>query len=249
MLPSCTNKLSILDSKKTVELLLLMDPANMDKTTLEGMRKTGLTQLMAYALCAMDKCALPSKHWGTVKAKLCERYEDVHSNRLDHLVFLRRGDDKVGYFEVDWEKGGCFELVRGKGKNKKFIAIRHVSSNATAKLNPNLDESYKIENNHKEADARVTSSTTDFEARVHSIFVKQDLADFLPSEVCLHRVGPYNTPSPSKGRECSPPLAIADIVEEVSVEKGSVGGNRPKLLPGVPKGWGGVVGAIAPPPR
>jgi hypothetical protein len=219
VLSSCTNKLSILDSKKTVELLLLMDPVNMEKTTLEGMRKTGLTQLLAYAVCASDKCALPSKHWGTVKAKLCERYEDVIGNRLEHVVFLRRGDDRVGYFEVDWEQGGCFELVKGKGKNKKFIAIRHVSTNATAKLKPNLDESYKIENNNKEAEARLVSRTTDFEACVLSIFVKQDLANLLPSEVCLHRVGPYNTTSPNKGRAFSPPLAIADI-EGASAEKG-----------------------------
>ena len=122
-----------------------------------------------------------------------------------------------------------------------------MSTNATAKLNPNLDESYKIENNNKEADARLVSRTTDFEARVLSIFVKQDLANLLPSEVCLHRVGPYNTPSPNKGRAFSPPLAIADI-EGASAETGSVGGNRPKLLPGVPKCWGGVVGAHAPPP-
>lgn len=135
MLPGCANKYSMIGKDRSIAILCRLS-TKVDKDVLGSIRKEDLVTLLNFALVLDEPCAVPSKVWIQVLEAALSRYEEVGFQRLDDVVFVRKGDAKVFYTEVDYAQGGCFKLNSTmRQKVKVYTSITHCSG-TTTKLTP-----------------------------------------------------------------------------------------------------------------
>ena len=209
VLANCQNKYILIGKENIIQLLLALEDKLVEEV-LRFMKLEDLQELLTFALCLAEKCAVHSKNWSELVTNAQMRYNKVLGGiRLMAVVFVKRGDNRVFYYIVDYDRGGCYKLIHKNANPKSnFVAIEHVSG-IRAPLKPQLEHTWKLSGNNDDRKAKLVQPGTVSEIPVMNIFEKCGLAQELPEQLWLERVGctPPMTPRP-KGRK--PTLALCD---------------------------------------
>lgn len=120
---------------------------------------------------------------------------------------MRKGDEKMPYYKVDYSKGGAFTLNK---KGRRFVTVTYFTG-VTTKLTPPLDESFNIEKNNVDDEAKCVSSTSIQETPLLALFKKANLFHHIHEPLSDTRVG-QASPSPTKQEM----LALCDGAAEAS---------------------------------
>jgi hypothetical protein len=110
-LPPCANKYHLIGRERIIELLKLCYK-DINIAALKTLALEDLQIIIRYTLCLDVKCAIPTRVWDGVKTHALQRYEHIGGNRLEHLVFLKKGDGKRTYYELSYADGGAFKLLK-----------------------------------------------------------------------------------------------------------------------------------------
>lgn len=172
--------------------MILLDCCDtLQKPVLQKLDLEQLQGLLKYGLRLADKCALPTRNWSELLVETKNRYDNLQGDRLARVVFDKQGDSKHIFYDIDYSKGGAFELIP---KGKKYISVAHCNG-TTVKLTPPLDLSYKLHNNSDDGKAMLLSETQLQEIPIAKLFQKAGKLSSIPPELELTRIGQA---SPSK---------------------------------------------------
>ena len=246
-LPPCANKYHLIGRERIMELLLDLFP-KFNGVALKTLALEDLQTLIRFALCLHVRCAIPTRVWDGVKRHAMERYKAIGGNRLERIVFVKKGEGKRIYYEVNYDEGGAYKLVK---KGKKIVGLQHCNG-VSAKVVPALDDVYTIKDNNLDDLATLVSNDNISEIPVKKVFEKDKKGNLIPTMLTEDRIGQ----SPNKqGHTKKELLAISDgradddVADVPAFAEGDTTEPQSKRLRlRQPPGMGSVVKA-APPPR
>ena len=199
VLPPCANKWTLLGAER-IRLVLKNLCDEIDMAMLNLMKLEDLKELINYALALCRKgCSVTSKVWGQLKFGARERYAEIKGNRLKGIVFVRNGDKKAPYAEVDYGKKGCYSLGNAPSNKKKFTKLLHVSG-AVAKLNPPCEAGSYIVQNDDDHMAKIVNKNNLTQIVCKDVFKADNQESCIPDLWADERVGQCK-PSPVKASD------------------------------------------------